>query len=54
MYKSISIRDPQQPLELNTSLWRLSWISFIFLLLTLLAGIIGINEYEIIDNPPIK
>lgn len=41
MYKSISIRDSRQSLELNASLWRLSWITFIFLPLTFLVGFFG-------------
>lgn len=29
MYKSVTIRDSRQSLELNASLWRLSWITFV-------------------------
>ena len=54
MYKSISIRDARQSLELNTSMWRLSWITFIFLPLTFLAGIFGMNVSELTSNPPLK
>ncbi|EXJ78210.1 hypothetical protein A1O3_09371 [Capronia epimyces CBS 606.96] len=43
MYKSISIRDSRLSLELNASLWRLSWITFILLPLIFLAGIFGMN-----------
>ena len=31
MYKSVEIRDSRHGLQLNTSMWRLSWITFIFL-----------------------
>lgn len=54
MYKSISIRDARQSLELNTSLWRLSWITFIFLPLTFLTGIFVMNVNELRSNPPLK
>ena len=54
MYKSISIRDARQSLELNTSMWRLSWITFIFLPLTFLAGVFGMNVSELASNPPLK
>ena len=54
MYKSVSIRDARRSLELNTSLWRLSWITFIFLPLTFLAGIFGMNVEELHNNPEIK
>ena len=54
MYKSISIRDARQSLELNTSMWRLSWITFIFLPLTFLAGIFGMNVSELKADPPLK
>lgn len=54
MYKSIGIRDARQSLELNTSLFRLSWITFIFLPLTFLAGIFGMNVSEMHSNPPLK
>ena len=54
MYKSISIRDARQSLELNTSMWRLSWITFIFLPLTFLAGVFGMNVSELKANPSLK
>ena len=31
MYKSVEIRDSRHSLELSYSMWRLSWITFIFL-----------------------
>ncbi|KAA6411336.1 MAG: hypothetical protein FRX48_04616 [Lasallia pustulata] len=43
MYKSVSIRDARKSVELNTSLWRLSWITFILLPLTFLVGFFGMN-----------
>ena len=54
MYKSISIRDAHQSLEINTSMWRLSWITFIFLPLTFLAGVFGMNVSELKHNPRLK
>ncbi|KAF2402141.1 hypothetical protein EJ06DRAFT_580467 [Trichodelitschia bisporula] len=46
MYKSVSIRDARAALELNTSVWRLSWITFIFLPLSCVGGIFGMNVRE--------
>ncbi|KAL9618538.1 MAG: hypothetical protein Q9204_008391 [Flavoplaca sp. TL-2023a] len=43
MYKSISIRDARQSLQLNTSLWRISWLTFIFLPLTFLSSFFGMK-----------
>ena len=54
VYKSISIRDARQSFELNTSLWRLSWIIFIFLPLTFLAGVFGMNVSEFERNPSLE
>ena len=53
MYKSISIRDARRSLQLNTSLWRLSWITFIFLPLTWLCGFFGMNVATFKSNPSI-
>lgn len=41
MYKSVEIRDSRHGLQLNTSMWRLSWITFIFLPLTFIVGFFG-------------
>ena len=41
MYKSVEIRDSRHGLQLNTSLWRLSWVTFIFLPLTFIVGFFG-------------
>ena len=41
MYKSVEIRDSRHSLQLNTSLWRLSWITFIFLPLTFISSFFG-------------
>ena len=38
LYKSVGIRDARHAVELSISLWRLSWITFIFLPLTFLCG----------------
>ena len=54
MYKSVSIRDARKSVELNTSLWRLSWITFIFLPLTFLVGFFGMNVDTFHSNPSIK
>lgn len=54
MYKSVSIKDSKQSLELNASLWRLSWITFIFLPLTFLAGMFGMNVDALKDFPSLK
>jgi Mg2+ and Co2+ transporter CorA len=51
LYKSVSIRDARLSLSLNASLWRLSWITFIFLPLTFLVGFFGMNV-NIFDNGP--
>ena len=54
MYKSVAIRDTRLSLELNASLWRLSWITFIFLPLTFLSGFFGMNVDLFADEPSIK
>ncbi|KAF7512207.1 hypothetical protein GJ744_002369 [Endocarpon pusillum] len=54
MYKSVSIRDSRQSLELNASLWRLSWITFIFLPLTFLVGFFGMNVGVFEHYPSVK
>lgn len=54
MYKSISIRDARQSLDLNTSLWRISWVTFIFLPLTFLASFFGMNLGDLRDHGTIK
>ena len=54
MYKSVSIRDARRSLELNNSLWRLSWITFIFLPLTFLVGFFGMNVDTFQQNPSLK
>ncbi|EXJ74411.1 uncharacterized protein A1O5_02707 [Cladophialophora psammophila CBS 110553] len=54
MYKSVTIRDSKQSLELNASLWRLSWITFIFLPLTFLVGAFGMNVDAFRQYPSLK
>lgn len=57
MYKSVEIRDSRHSLQLNTSLWRLSWITFIFLPLTFMVGFFGMNVDTFTgssSNPSIK
>ncbi len=43
MYKSVGIRDSRHSLQLNLSLWRLSWITFLCLPLTLVCSFFGMN-----------
>lgn len=43
MYKSVGIRDARHSLQLGLSMWRLSWITFIFLPLTFTVGFFGMN-----------
>ncbi|KAF2664719.1 hypothetical protein BT63DRAFT_96732 [Microthyrium microscopicum] len=43
LYKSVQIRDSRHSLQLGTSMWRLSWITFIFLPLTFISGFFGMN-----------
>ncbi|KAL8991293.1 MAG: hypothetical protein Q9177_000256 [Variospora cf. flavescens] len=54
MYKSVEIRDSRHSLQLNTSMWRLSWITFIFLPLTFIVGFFGMNVDTFADDPSIK
>jgi Mg2+ and Co2+ transporter CorA len=54
MYKSVGIRDARHSLQLGLSMWRLSWITFIFLPLTFTVGFFGMNVNTFQDNPPIK
>jgi Mg2+ and Co2+ transporter CorA len=54
MYKSVTIGDSKQSPELASGLWRLSWITSIFLPLTFLAGLFGMNVASCKHNPSIK
>jgi hypothetical protein len=54
MYKSVGIRDARHSLQLGLSMWRLSWITFIFLPLTFTVGFFGMNVDTFESNPPIK
>ncbi len=51
MYKSVGIRDARHSLQLGLSMWRLSWITFIFLPLTFVCGLFGMNV-STFDRPP--
>lgn len=53
MYKSVGIRDSRQSLQLGLSMWRLSWITFIFLPLTFIVGLFGMNVDAFAENPSI-
>jgi len=54
MYKSVGIRDARHSLQLGLSMWRLSWITFIFLPLTFTVGFFGMNVDVFAQNPPIQ
>ncbi|USP80094.1 hypothetical protein yc1106_07368 [Curvularia clavata] len=54
MYKSVGIRDARHSLQLGLSMWRLSWITFIFLPLTFTVGLFGMNVSTFESNPDIK
>ena len=54
MYKSVGIRDARHSLQLGLSMWRLSWITFIFLPLTFVSGFFGMNVDTFAENPSIK
>lgn len=54
MYQSVSIRDSRHSLRLGTSMWRLSWITFIFLPLTFIVGFFGMNVGTFKNYPDIK
>jgi hypothetical protein len=54
MYQSVSIRDSRHSLQLGTSMWRLSWITFIFLPLTFIVGFFGMNVSTFENYPDIK
>ncbi|PSN64316.1 hypothetical protein BS50DRAFT_575766 [Corynespora cassiicola Philippines] len=54
MYKMVGIRDARYSLQLGVSMWRLSWITFIFLPLTFVCGFFGMNVDTFEGNPSIK
>ncbi|KAF2449971.1 hypothetical protein P171DRAFT_440396 [Karstenula rhodostoma CBS 690.94] len=54
VYKSISINDARRSMELNASLWRLSWVTFIFLPLTFLVGFFGMNVNVFANDPALQ
>ena len=54
LYKSVEIRDSRHSLTLNLSMWRLSWITFIFLPLTFMASFFGMNTDTFSKDPSIK
>ncbi|KAF1979528.1 hypothetical protein BU23DRAFT_594774 [Bimuria novae-zelandiae CBS 107.79] len=54
MYKSVGIRDARHSLRLGLSMWRLSWITFIFLPLTFVTGFFGMNVDTFTNEPSIK
>ena len=54
MYKSVGIRDTRHSLELSYSMWRLSWITFIFLPLNYSTSFFGMNVDIFQNNPELK
>ncbi|KAI1396308.1 hypothetical protein F4819DRAFT_491654 [Hypoxylon fuscum] len=54
VYKRVAIQDACYSLQLNMSLWRLSWVTFIFLPLTFIATLFGMNVDLLSDNPSFK
>lgn len=54
VYKRVAIRDARHSLQLNESLWRLSWVTIIFMPLTFVAGVFGMNVDLFADNPSFK
>ena len=54
MYKSVEIRDSRHSLTLNLSMWRLSWITFVFLPLTFISSFFGMNVDTFKDDPSLK
>ena len=54
MYKSVGIRDSRESLRLGASMWRLSWITFIFLPANCLIAFFGMNVNILADNPSIQ
>ncbi|MCJ1308677.1 hypothetical protein MMC25_002331 [Agyrium rufum] len=54
MYKSVEIRDSRHSIQLSMSMWRLSWITFIFLPLTFIVGFFGMNVDTFSGDPSIK
>lgn len=54
MYKSVEIRDARHSIQLNTSMWRLSWITFIFLPLNFISTVFGMNLNLLSHDPSIK
>ncbi|KAF3934644.1 hypothetical protein ABW20_dc0102997 [Dactylellina cionopaga] len=54
MYKTVGIRDSQDSLRLGTSMWRLSWVTFIFLPLSFITSFFGMNVDIFENNPAIK
>jgi len=54
LYQSVSIRDSRMSLQLGTSMWRLSWITFVFLPLTFMASFFGMNVDTFTNSPSLK
>jgi CorA-like Mg2+ transporter protein len=54
LYQSVSIRDSRLSLQIDTSMWRLSWVTFIFLPLTFMVGFFGMNVDTFSNDPSLK
>jgi len=52
MYRSVAIRDSHASLQLGSSMWRLSWITFIFLPATFIAAFFGMNVETFVGGAP--
>lgn len=44
MYRTVGFRDSRDSLQFGVSMWRLSWITFIFLPLTFSVGVFGMSR----------
>lgn len=54
MYKSVSVRDSRESLRLGASMWRLSWITFVFLPANCLLAAFGMNVRQLESMPDIS
>jgi len=52
MYRSVAFRDSRTSIQLGSSMWRLSWITFIFLPATFIVGFFGMNVETFAGGAP--
>lgn len=50
VFKTVAFRDSQDSLQFGLSMWRLSWITFIFLPLTFSVGLFGMSKIPQLMN----